>query len=251
MKPLVLIPARMESTRFPGKPLAHISGTAMIDMVYQRVVENPQISGCAVCTNSIEIIEYCEFNNLNYIKTSNHLTGTDRVLEAALSLDADLIINVQGDEPMLHPDFLSEFAIQLVERAASPDSTGNVLLAAYCSATAEESLDKNVVKCLISSDSHAVAFSRLPLCSLILDGVKCFYKQIGVYGYTMKSLQRFGRLGKSALEDSERVELMRWIDHVGRVPMIRSDYPAYSVDTIEDLIKVERLLSHNAFGKLS
>ena len=251
MKPFALIPARMESTRFPGKPLARIDGIPMIQRVYNTVSNATSLPGCSVCTDSPEIISFCRDQHIPVIETSRHSTGTDRVLEAAELINAELIINVQGDEPLLNPEFLHDFSRELSNRVARPDSDNCVILAAYCSATKEEASDLNIVKCMISATSKAASFSRLPICSAVLDGVQCYYKQIGIYGYTIEALRRFGTLGKSALEDSERIELMRWIDHVGQVQMVRSYHPAYSVDTIEDLIKVERLVVHKVYGKLS
>ena len=250
MKPFLLIPARMESTRFPGKPLAKISGKPMIERVYEACVGVSSISGCAVCTDSEEIINFCKSRKIDVVRTGSHSTGTDRVLEAAEALRVESVVNVQGDEPLISARFLEELISAFTERQSS-SSVDDLIQASYCSATNEEAVDKNVVKCLISRKSESVAFSRLPVCSAIVNGVACYYKQIGVYAYSIDALKRFGGLGKSALEECEKIELMRWIDYIAPVPMHRSAYPAYSVDTIEDLIKVERLIEHGASGRLS
>lgn len=241
----------MESTRFPGKPLAQISGKPMIERVYDACVGVSGISGCAVCTDSEDIRSFCKTLGIDVVLTGKHSTGTDRVLEAAATLSVESVVNVQGDEPLISACFLDEFISAFIEKQAAFTCAEDLIQASYCSATSEESEDRNVVKCLISRKSDSVAFSRLPLCSAIANGVACYYKQIGVYAYSIEALKRFGRLGKSALEESEKIELMRWIDYVGPVPMVRSSYPAYSVDTIEDLIKVERLIEHGASGRLS
>ena len=250
MKPFLFIPARMESTRFPGKPLAKISGKPMIERVYEACAGVSSISGCAVCTDSEDIINFCKSREIDVVRTGSHSTGTDRVLEAAEALHVESVVNVQGDEPLISTRFLDEFISTFAEKQSS-SSADDLIQASYCSATNEESVDKNVVKCLISRKSEAVSFSRLPVCSAIVNGVACYYKQIGVYAYSMDALRRFGDLGKSALEECEKIELMRWIDYIAPVPMYRSTYPAYSVDTIEDLIKVERLIEHGVSGRLS
>jgi len=250
-KPFGLIPCRMESTRFPGKPLALINGVEMIQHVYERVKEVDGMSGCALCTDSQEIIEFAKERDINVVATGKCHTGSDRVLEAAKLLGKDLVINVQGDEPLISKDFLEELCTELVDISAREDDDKPVVLSAYCSATEEETNCKNVVKVMINSMSEGIAFSRLPLCSAVVDGIRCVYKQIGVYGYNLKGLELYGELGYSQLEETEKVELMRWIDFVGPIRMVRSRYPAYSVDTIEDLIKVENLMSHSAKGRLS
>ena len=241
----------MESTRFPGKPLAQIAGKSMLQRVYESCISVSGISGCAVCTDSEEIISFCQKSKIDVVRTGSHSTGTDRVREAAQSLSAHNVVNVQGDEPLISTHFLEDFIHSFIERTASCPSRDDLIQAAYCSATEEESADKNIVKCLVSRKAESVSFSRLPLCSAIVNGVACYYKQIGAYAYSIEALSRFGRLGKSALEDCEKIELMRWIDYVAPVPMVRSQYPAYSVDTIEDLIKVERLIEHGVSGQLS
>jgi len=250
-KPFGLIPCRMESTRFPGKPLAQINGMEMIQHVYEKVKGVGEMSGCALCTDSPEIIEFAKTRNIDVVVTGKCHTGSDRVLEAAKLLGKKHVVNVQGDEPLISREFLGEFCIELMELSAKENKDKPIILSAYCSATEEEANCKNVVKVMINSMSEGIAFSRLPICSAIVDGVRCVYKQIGVYGYNLTGLCLYGDLGYSQLEETEKVELMRWIDFVGPVKMIRSSYPAYSVDTIEDLIKVEALMSHGAKGMLS
>ena len=223
----------------------------MIARVYESCSRVASVSGCAICTDSQEIVDYCNSNGMQVLRTGSHSTGTDRVLEAAEAVSAEMVINVQGDEPLISSDFIEQFVGCFLERAQASIPKSELIQASYCSATAEESLDKNIVKCLISRGSEAVSFSRLPVCSAIANGIACYYKQIGVYAYSIEALRRFGALGKSALEECEKIELMRWIDDISPVPMVRSSYPAYSVDTIEDLIKVERLIEHGFSGQLS
>lgn len=250
-KPFVLIPSRMESTRFPGKPLALIAGKPMIHRVYDKVALAHNISGCAICTDSEKIIEYACKNGLSVIKTGNCHTGTDRVFEANKEINSNLIINVQGDEPLIDSEFIDRFSENLQASQNCTNTTSPLIMSSYCSATEEEALCKNVVKVFINSLNEAVSFSRFPICSAVNDGVRCIYKQIGIYGYNKIGLEIFQNLGYSQLEETEKVELMRWIDFVGPVKMTRSEFPAYSVDTIEDLIKVEQLIIHSANGKLS
>ena len=250
-KPFALIPSRMESTRFPGKPLALIAGKPMIHRVYDKVKAASNISGCAICTDSEQIAEYAQQEGLSVIKTGICHTGTDRVFEASQHVDADLIINIQGDEPLIRSEFIDRFSSSLQEAQSSTSRSKPLIMSSYCSATEEESACKNIVKVFINSLDEAVAFSRFPICSAVNDGVRCVYKQIGIYGYNKSGLSTFQRLGYSQLEETEKVELMRWIDFIGPIKMIRSQYPAYSVDTIEDLIKVEQLIIHAANGKLS
>lgn len=241
-KPVVLIPARMESSRFPGKPLASILGVPMIELVYKQVIQSDAISDCYVCTDSTSILEFCRSKHIPVVETGACETGTDRVLCAAEIINANEIINVQGDEPLIKPEFISELAAFLQEGIASNLNSSRIIYSAVSPAKSPDLRDQSVVKTVVSSDSRAIYFSRNEVASVGANGQRCFFKHIGAYGYHIEALRLFGSLGLSGLESLERIELMRWLEAGNSVRLIESDHCPVSVDTPKDLKVVESLI---------
>lgn len=238
-KPVVLIPARMESSRFPGKPLAKILGVPMIERVYRQVIRSDGISNCYVCTDSRLILEYCHSKDIPVVETGACETGTDRVLCAAEVINATKIINVQGDEPLIDPEFITELAAFLDEGVSRNLDNSRVIYTAVSPAQDQDLSDDSVVKTVASSDDRAVYFSRNKVASVSTDGSPCFLKHIGAYGYHIEALRIFGGLGLSGLESLEKIELMRWLEAGNSIHLIHSDHSPVSVDTPNDLQAVE------------
>lgn len=236
----ILIPARMESTRFPGKPLAHICGKPMIQHVYERAIAS-KVKSVYIATDSVDIEKFCLSCHIPVLMTGNHATGSDRVCEASLSLPHQYIINLQGDEPIVPPQILDDVASYLT----SNNYDSRTIVTATSHASHEDLDDYNVVKVVCTKNGTAAFFTRSPVyTSCTVSGDRLAYKQIGVYGYHVDTLRSFSQLGFSSLEILEKIEIMRWIDHGFVVHNLLSPKSCLSVDTIGDLTKVESLISH-------
>lgn len=237
-----IIPARMESTRFPGKPLALIQNIPMIDHVYRNCSKSKVLKKTYVASDSNEIKKYCDLNSIPFILTGKHDTGSDRVFEAATSLNAKYIINIQGDEPMVKSSLIDRIATFM----CSSSFNKKHIITAHCPCTEEELKDTNNVKVVLSKGNNGIFYTRNNVYSSpTSSGNPSRTKQIGVYAYCYETLKHFNELGFSGLEDLEKIEIMRWIDNGLKTTSISSEELCYSVDTIEDLVNVENILSHN------
>jgi 3-deoxy-manno-octulosonate cytidylyltransferase (CMP-KDO synthetase) len=244
MKTAVIIPARLGSTRLARKPLHQIAGMSLIERVWRRCAESQDADMLAVATDSDEIAKHVESFGGKAIMTPPECTsGTERVAVAAHELPAefDIIINVQGDEPLVEPKIIGEivsfFKHNLSAKIVTPVSP---LL------SREDLNDPNVVKAALCSDGRALYFSRAPIPferepkEKLPDGAH--WKHIGIYGFRRKILGQVIELLPSKLEDAEKLEQLRWLDGGYVINTIVTDYDAIAVDTIEDLRKVEAIL---------
>jgi 3-deoxy-manno-octulosonate cytidylyltransferase (CMP-KDO synthetase) len=233
MRVVGIIPARYGSTRFPGKPLADIGGRPMVWHVWQRATRALPRDAVFVATDDRRIWARCRELSIPVIMTrSDHPTGTDRVAEAADNLDADLVVNIQGDEPMI-----SETAIlTIVEVAKDWDFAA---INACAPAAKDEVASENVVKVAVGRDLRALFFSRAP----IPNGAPQYIKQLGLYAITRDGLKRFSSLKPGPVEAAERVEMMRLLEAGERVQMVRvSNRGSMAVDTPADLDRVRAAL---------
>lgn len=237
-KPTALIPARRESTRLPDKPLLLINGKPMIIHVVERCIDSNAFDEVYVCSDSKEILNLVSNSGFNIVLTDKADTGTDRVAQAAQILNKDLIINVQGDEPLMPIEIMREMSNKLLNMNPNEEIIWNAHT--FCSFS--ESSDPNIVKVITRYDQRALYFSRLALNNILSNSKLRSHKQMGIYGYTKKTLDKFTSLGKSILEEVDRVELMRWIDYGYPVNMIYSDNASFSVDTIDDMNYVEKIM---------
>ena len=239
----VIIPARMKSTRFPGKPLARICGLPMIHRVYNQALKAKKISDIYVATDSTEIQAYCNSVSIPCLMTGMHETGTDRVFEACKAISSDYIINLQGDEPLMSPELIDLFADALL----SPDYNDAIILTAHSVCPLSETSDPNIVKVILSRYNKALYFTRSAHFSHTNpDGDRLAYKQLGIYGYSTKALNAFSELGYSSLELLEKIEILRWLDFGYTAKSVFSETSTYSVDTIDDLVRVESIITHSS-----
>lgn len=231
--PSIFIPARMESTRFPGKPLAPIDGIPMIVYIAKNAVEtNFQTY---VCTDSREIAEVCKLYSIDVILTPEFTTGTDRVAWASRETGSDFSVNLQGDEPLITTDKLGRFISFCIENY-DIHHTYNAL----SRVGSRDAFDPNNVKCVFSSVLNKVLyFSRCPLSSATSDDTeKPYFKQLGLYAMSSTMLQLFSSLSQSPLELTERIELIRLIENGHQVIPYDLELSTISVDTPDDFIKV-------------
>jgi 3-deoxy-manno-octulosonate cytidylyltransferase (CMP-KDO synthetase) len=244
---LVVIPARLGSTRLPRKPLADIGGKPMVIRVAERAKQSLAQS-VLVATDSPEIQAACDEHRIECLLTSeNHPTGTDRIAEVAqlLKLPSNaLIVNVQGDEPLIPPDLINRVASTLAEHEKCAISTVAVPIA-----DAAEINNPNVVKVVLNRFGEALYFSRAPIpferdphSNLKIEHLR----HLGIYAYRADFLQAYSRLEPAPPEQAEALEQLRALWNGYRIAVhIASEAPPAGVDTLEDLKRVRQLLARS------
>jgi 3-deoxy-manno-octulosonate cytidylyltransferase (CMP-KDO synthetase) len=239
MKTIGIIPARMASSRFPGKPLAKICGLSMIEHVYRRARMSRSLSGVYVATCDLEIKRAVEaFGGQAVMTSPKHERGTDRVAEAAKRLSADVVVNIQGDEPLLHPDMIG-----LAVRPLSQDKTLGCVNLLGDIETDEEFEDRNEIKVVVDKRGCALYMSREPIPTRVRLGKKISrYKQVCVIPFRRKLLFQYTKMAPTPLELAESIDMMRLIENGIRVKMVPSPFKTYSVDTPADLRFVETVM---------
>jgi 3-deoxy-manno-octulosonate cytidylyltransferase (CMP-KDO synthetase) len=237
MKAIAVIPARLASTRLPRKILREIAGRPMLAHVYEAAAACPLLSDVIVATDSDEIAEVCWQNRWSYRLTSpQHRSGTDRVHEVAQAVEADVYVNVQGDEPLARREHL-DVLLKLMERNDVQVGT----LKTPCSG--EDVDNPSAVKVVTALDGRALYFSRATIpFDRDRTGAVRYYKHLGFYAYRKAALDAFCRWPESELERSERLEQMRFLDHGVAIHVAETPYDTVGVDTEEDLRKVEGIL---------
>ena len=241
MKIAAIIPARMGSSRFPGKPLAPILGCSMIEHVYQRALMCQALDDVYVATCDPEIFESVEsFGGRAIMTAPTHERASDRVAEAAAELNVDLVVMIQGDEPMTHP--------QMIEDSLRPFQDGDPEIACV-NLTAritsqKEFEDPNTIKVVMDREGFALYMSREPVPTLQIQDFKQIqaFKQVCIIPFTTAALNEFSRLSPTPLEIAESVDMMRFIEHGRKVQMVETSFSTHAVDTPADLKYVEGLL---------
>jgi 3-deoxy-manno-octulosonate cytidylyltransferase (CMP-KDO synthetase) len=234
-----IIPARYASTRFPGKPLALIKGKPMFWHVYQRASQCPELQKVIVATDDARIFQAATDLGVPVVMTRpDHPSGTDRVLEAArvAKLPADaIVVNIQGDEPLLQPVMLSELIVPF----KAPEIQVTTLAHEIDRDRAQIS---DQVKVVFAAGGDALYFSRAPI-PYSRDNINCvYYGHIGIYAYRMNALIRFADLSPSRLEGIEKLEQLRLLENRIPVHVRVTTYRSTSVDWPEDIEKVVHLM---------
>ncbi len=238
MKIAAVIPCRFQSSRFEGKPLALIGGKPMMWHVYQQVAKAASIEVAYIATDNADIGKACDELGMRWIMTSDdHLTGTDRVAECARKLEADVIVNVQGDEPFILPESIDAVAKALLESAISGLAASN----GYSVIASEEEVnDQGVVKVILSTSGLALAYSRLPI-PLAFRKKASHYRQLGLYAFHKEALMHFASTSQGPVEAAESVEMYRFIEHDRPVLMVEVDESGVAVDTPADLYRARQI----------
>ena len=240
-KVVTIIPARMGSSRFPGKPLARIMGRPMIEHVYKRAASSSFVDGVYVATPDPEIKEAVEAFGGRAIMTSDrHERASDRVAEAIQGIDADIVINLQGDEPMVQPEMLELAARPLVDDSAILVSN----LAAPITSE-EEWRDRNTIKMVRDPEGFAMYLSREPIPT---DSVQSWgnfpaIKQVNVVPFRREFLLTYTSLPPTPLEMAESIDMLRVLEHGYKLKLVDCEVDSHAVDTPQDLAFVERLMS--------
>lgn len=238
MKVVVVIPARYHSTRFEGKPLAKILGKPMIYYVYKSVEKCKGIDELVVATDDNRICEVVRGFGGRFILTSaDHPTGTDRVAEAAVRLNADIVVNVQGDEPLVQPNMV----LEAVKPLLSEDVDVSNLISKIVDLS--DYVDVNVVKAAKDKSNFLMYLTRSAIPYPKTTQEFSVYKQIGLYAFKRRLLQKFVKMKQTPLELIEGIEFLRLLENGIKVRAVLTDYNAKSVDTLSDLKEVEKIIS--------
>ena len=241
MKTIAVIPARMGSSRFPGKPIAKILGRPMIEHIYKRVAMSQSLDATYIATCDEEIREVAEGFGAQVIMTSDtHERASDRVAEAVARLDADLAVMVQGDEPMTHP--------HMIDAAVAPfkndPQLGCVNLVRKIEHEADY-LDFNTIKVVMNQNNDALYMSRRPIPSLAKSGFAdtVAYKQVCIIPFRRATLFQYTNLAPTPLEKLESIDMLRLLEHGMQVKMVPTEFDTQAVDTTADLLRVEKLMA--------
>lgn len=235
---IAVIPARYESTRFPGKPLAMIAGKTMIHRVYERVSALKCFSQVIVATDDERILHEVEAFGGTAVMTGNCSCGTERVYEATKNIDADIIINVQGDEPLIK----QEMILDLV-RGFDDESVQMATLKKRIESQREIEAP-NVVKVITNCNDDAVYFSRFTIPYNRDNQNVAYYKHIGIYGYTKDFLAVYVSLPESFLERTEKLEQLRVLENGYKIRVKETQYESIGVDLPEHIKLVEEQLEN-------
>jgi len=237
VKAIAIIPARLASTRLPRKILREMGGRPLLSYVYEAVRSCPYLQDVIVATDSEEIATVCRQNGWSCrLTSSQHRSGTDRVHEVAQAIEADVYVNVQGDEPLARREHLAVL-LGLMETKGVEVGT----LKTPCSP--EDVNNPNAVKVVTALDGRALYFSRAAIpFDRDSSGQLRYYKHLGFYAYRKPALDAFCAWPESEMERSERLEQLRFLDHGIAIHVAETPFDTVGVDTEEDLRRVQRIL---------
>lgn len=238
---IAVIPARYDSSRFPGKPLAPIAGKPMIQHVVERALQARRVSRVLVATDDDRIrAAVASFGGESAMTRRDHRSGTERIAEVAVHNSADIYINVQGDEPLISPEVIDAAA-----EAISSDAEVQVSTLYVPIAQPSEIMDPNVVKVVSDFDGNALYFSRAPI-PWVRDASQPVaarhFKHIGIYAFRRDALLEFPTLPPGELEHLEQLEQLRWLENGYRIRVGECEYNGVAVDVPADVAKVEEIL---------
>jgi 3-deoxy-manno-octulosonate cytidylyltransferase (CMP-KDO synthetase) len=240
-----IIPSRYASTRFPGQPLVDIAGKSMIQRVYEQAKKAKSLANVYVATDDARIEQHVLSFGGNVVMTSeSHQSGTDRCFEAINKIQgvADVVINIQGDEPFIHPE-----QIDLVAYCFNSPEVEIATLVIKMK-TSVDLFNSNIPKVLINNNKEAIYFSRQAIPHI--RGIEqnewmnhfTFYKHIGIYAYTIKALKEITSLKQSSLELAEALEQLRWIENGYKIKVEITEFESVAIDAPEDLNKLIKFL---------
>jgi 3-deoxy-manno-octulosonate cytidylyltransferase (CMP-KDO synthetase) len=238
MKVLGILPARYASTRFPGKPLALLGGRPMVQWVYKRACQAKLLTEIIVATDDSRIFDtVVKFGGRVVMTSHDHPSGSDRIAEVAAKSDAEIIVNIQGDEPLIEPA-----AIDLGVKILLDNPMAQVGTLVRPIRDAADLRNLNIVKVVFAQDNTALYFSRspIPFCRGVIEDTDwlrhhTYFKHIGLYVYRRDLLLQFVKWPPSALEKIEGLEQLRLLEHGVKIHVATTEYEARSVDMPEDL----------------
>ena len=241
MKVIGVIPARYGSTRFPGKPLEKILNKPLLQWVVEGAKKSRKLSQVLVATDDSRIAELCQKIGIEFVMTSSELpTGTDRIWAAIEKRDCDIVINIQGDEPLIDGEIIDT----LIEAFEKDSQISMATLGTHL--TPEELQSSNVVKIVVNQKNQALYFSRFAIpysrekASNVIDGA---LKHIGMYGYRKSFLKTFCQTPQTTIEKMESLEQLRALYLGAQIQVVSTSYQCIGVDSPEDILKVEEVLN--------
>ena len=247
-KVIAVIPARWGSSRFPGKPLALIKGKPMIQWVFEQASKAKLVSEVIVATDDSRILETVNTFGGNAVMTSvNHESGTDRIAEVVRNKKCEIVVNVQGDEPLISPVNIDLIVQPLLEGISESTVTLRILIKSL-----DELMDRNITKVVVDKSGSALYFSKalIPwdrdniIQNSPVDPLKPFwYKHIGLYAYRKNFLMEFGSLATSGLEQIEKLEQLRILENGFNIKVVETILDSIGVDCEADLVTVEKRLA--------
>jgi len=249
---LAVIPARYASSRLPGKPLVPLSGKPMIQHVWERARRAKKIPRVLVATDDERILRAVqEFGGEAVMTRSEHRSGTERVAEVAagtLGRDAEIFVNIQGDEPLIDPAAI-DTAVEIL--LSDPDARVGTL--AVPIVTPADVMDPNIVKVVLDFDDNALYFSRAPIPWVRGDGERPVrsrhLKHLGLYVFRREALLEFETFPQGELEKLEQLEQLRWLENGYKIRVAETTHDSVSVDVAEDVSRVEKLLRESAAAR--
>ncbi len=242
MKATGIIPARYDSSRFEGKVLEDLQGKPLIWHVYNRAKQSKLLDEVIIATDNKKIKKVAEGFGADVVMTdSNVATGTDRIAQVAESIHSDIIVNIQGDEPLIHPPLIDELIQKLYD-----DFSLNIITAVYKTDKLDEINNPNVVKVVKSRDDFALYFSRSLIPYPKNKGNVYFYKHLGIYAYRRGFLLSFSTLPLADLEEIEGLEQLRILEYGYKIKLVESKTDSVGVDTPSDLEKVKKIMEEES-----
>tara|TARA_Y200000002_G_scaffold31529_1_gene23256 strand:+ start:907 stop:1629 length:723 start_codon:yes stop_codon:yes gene_type:complete len=239
MKTIALIPARLESKRFPNKLIQKINGIPIILKTYKNALESNLFDKVYVVSGNDQIIDIIKsVGGDTFRSLKDHNSGTDRIAEAAKNIDHDLVVNLQGDEPFIKKKSISD----LIKVFNDPEVNMASLMTKFKSL--DEINNPNNVKVIVDNNSNAIYFSRLPI-PYASKNINDYNRHIGVYAFLKESLIEFSNLKRSKLEIIENLEGIRVVENLKTIRMINTDSPGISIDTPEDLLEAKKYILSN------
>jgi len=247
MQTIAIIPARMGSTRFPGKPLAPLLSRTMLEHVYKRVAMSQSLTATYIATCDEAIQQAATAFGAPVIMTSDrHERASDRIAEAAAQVDGDLIVMVQGDEPMVHPE--------MIDAAVAPfhhDPQLTCVNLTHEIDNEEDFRNPNTIKVVMDRQGNALFMTRQPIPTLDRNGFSATkaYKQVCIIPFTRTCLEAYSRLPPTPLEQLESIDMLRLLEHGYQVRMVETSHDTQAVDTEADLARVAELLTNDPLIK--
>lgn len=241
MRVLGVIPARYASTRFEGKALADLMGKPMIQHVYERAIKARTLDELTIATDDQRIFDAVRAFGGEVLMTAEHPTGTNRVAEIAERSDADILVNVQGDEPVIEPAMIDEVVEPLLE-----DGSIDLGTLAHRMQSEAEYLNPNVVKVIVDQAGFAMYFSRSPIPHIKPDGWRAdvpTYRHVGLYVFRRQALLDFTQKPPAPFETLEGLEQLRFLENGYRMKVVETSYKSIGVDTPEDLEAVKKMMA--------
>lgn len=249
LKILAVIPARFLSTRFPGKAIAPLAGKPLVLHAYQRACEASLVTEAIIATDDAKVVDALTPYGAQVVMTRpDHPSGTDRIAEVAEASDADIIVNVQGDEPLIDPATIDAAIRPLLEPDGVPMATVRHRIT-----DPQDVDDPNVVKVVCDARGRALYFSRSPIPCVrdARDGDQLppyYWQHVGLYAYRRAFLLAYGQMAPTPLEKLEKLEQLRALENGYPIAVVETEYRSIGVDTPEDLERVRRILESQVSG---